>query len=73
LRVREGTKKVDVKHPGFDAHVTYVCDRLVLLVLSVVLGFGFRAWSAAEAVHEPGGVVPVHPSSGGELDVADVA
>lgn len=57
-----------MKHPGFDAYVSYVCDRLVLLVLSVVLGFGFYGWSAAEAVHEPGGVVPVHPFSGGELE-----
>jgi hypothetical protein len=61
-----------VKHPGFDAHVSYVCDRLVVVVLSVVLGFCFLGWSPAEAMHQPGGVVPVHPFSGSELDVADV-
>jgi hypothetical protein len=38
-----------------------VNSRLVVTVVSVVVGFGFGGWPPAEAVHEPAGVVPVDP------------
>jgi len=40
-------------------------------MFSVVLGFILGRWDPPKAVHEPGGVVPVHPRRGGLLDVTD--
>jgi len=42
-----------------------------LTVVSVVLGFGFCGWASAEAVHEPAGVVPVHPGGGDLFEVGE--
>jgi hypothetical protein len=36
---------------------------------SVVLGLGFRRWDAAQAVHQPGSVVPANPRRGDVLQV----
>jgi hypothetical protein len=55
----------NMNRPGFGAHWLFVCDRVVGVMSTVVLGFGFGGWSAAESVHESGGVVPVHPVRGG--------
>lgn len=48
-----------------------VNDRLAVTDTSVVVGFVLEGWPAAEAVHEPAGVVPVHPLAGGLLNVAE--
>jgi hypothetical protein len=48
-----------------------VDDRLVVTGLCMVVGLGFGGWASVEAVHEPAGVVPVHPGGGGLFDVAD--
>lgn len=38
-----------------------------------VPSFGFGGWPASEAVHEPFGVVPVHPCAGDLLQVGQGA
>lgn len=47
--------------------------RVAGTVVIVVLGLGFGGWPPAEAVHEPAGVVPVHPRGGDLLKVGPVA
>jgi hypothetical protein len=53
--------------------LSFVCDRLIGTVFSVVLGFVLGRWDPPETMHEPAGVVPVHPRRGGLLDVTDGA
>ena len=53
--------------------LSFVCDRLISTVFSLVLGFVLGRWDPPETMHEPAGVVPVHPRRGGLLDVTDGA
>jgi hypothetical protein len=48
-----------------------VCGRGGRVDRSVVGGFGLGRWDAAEAVHEPLRVVPVHPGCGDLLQVGE--
>lgn len=46
-----------------------VCSLRLGCICSVVDGLVVDRWDAAEAVHEPVGVVPVHPLGGDQFDV----
>ena len=63
---------ITVRRPGF-MHASLrlkIMDRVVDgLTGSVVLGLDFGRRPSAEAVHEPAGVVPVHPGGGDLPDV----
>lgn len=46
-----------------------VCSHGLGCVRSVMDGFEFDWWDTAQAVHEPVGVVPVHPVGGEQFHV----
>jgi hypothetical protein len=48
-----------------------VNDRSAVTMVSVVVGFGFDGWTSAQSVHEPAGVVPVHPGGGDLFEIGD--
>ena len=48
-----------------------VCSLWLGCVCSVVDGLVLGRWDAAQAVHEPVGVVPVHPLGGQQFHVSE--
>jgi hypothetical protein len=55
-------------------HTRLVGDgRLAVLATCVVVSFSFGGWTSAESVHEPAGVVPVHPGCGDVFNIVEGA